>query len=368
MGRRRKSNQELPRRVYHRHGAYYYCHKDGRWERLGTDLSEAERKAKVFNDPNALYGTMAYWLDRFLLSCEARVGLSAREKGLSKRTAADYKDNIKFLKAYFGTMSPHEVKPRHVGQYLELGRQQQRAIRANREKACLSACFSWLMIHPDAGFAGPNPCTGVKRNPERPADRYVTDEEMEVSLAVMPKMVRGLLLLVYLTLQRPEDVLTWTRRNLIEREGKSVLRVHQSKMQTRTEKSVDIEVTADIQAVLKDLNVNLDGTVTGPGMTFIHGRRGHPYTYDGICSIFRRYLSRAKLKHPSTGEETRVPTWSPYGMKAKGATDMWRAGISLEQIQVLCGHDSITTTEKYVKAHWRDVVKPNTRPVSKKTA
>jgi len=354
--------------MYLRHGAYHYVHRDGSWQRLGTDLREATRKAEALNDPANLFGTMSHWLDQFILSCEKRIGRSRSEKGLSKRTVDDYRDNVELLKIAFGKMWPHEVRPHHVAQYLELGRQQQRAVRANREKACLSACFTWLMMFPQSGFVGPNPCAGVRRNPETPDDRYVSDEEMTASLAVMPKMVRCLLLLVYRTLQRPQDVLTWNRRNLVEREAKKVLRVQQLKMETRTAKTVDIEVTPEISAILQELNVSLDGTVVGPGMPFIHRADGRAYTYDGICSIFRRYLTKARVKHATTGEETPVPVWSPYAMKAKGATDMWRAGVPLEQIQLLCGHDSVTTTERYVKAHWRDVVKPNTRPVSKKSA
>ena len=45
-------------------------------------------------------------------------------------------------------------------------------------------------------------------------------------------------------------------------------------------------------------------------------------------------------------------------LKGKGATDMYLSGRQLELIQVLCGHDSVTTTEKYVKARWRGIVAP----------
>ena len=34
-------------------------------------------------------------------------------------------------------------------------------------------------------------------------------------------------------------------------------------------------------------------------------------------------------------------------------------GVPLTLVQVLCGHDSVTTTEKYVKARWRGIVAPN---------
>ncbi|WP_328814353.1 tyrosine-type recombinase/integrase [Pelistega ratti] len=48
-------------------------------------------------------------------------------------------------------------------------------------------------------------------------------------------------------------------------------------------------------------------------------------------------------------------------IKGKGATDMWLRGVPLEQIQVLCGHESIKTTEIYVKSRWIGTVMPNTK-------
>lgn len=37
--------------------------------------------------------------------------------------------------------------------------------------------------------------------------------------------------------------------------------------------------------------------------------------------------------------------------------------VPLEQIQALCGHESITTTEIYVKCRWRGTIEPNRRVV-----
>lgn len=42
---------------------------------------------------------------------------------------------------------------------------------------------------------------------------------------------------------------------------------------------------------------------------------------------------------------------------------MWLAGVPLEQVQALCGHESITTTEIYVKSRWRGTIEPNRRVV-----
>ena len=39
------------------------------------------------------------------------------------------------------------------------------------------------------------------------------------------------------------------------------------------------------------------------------------------------------------------------------------AGVPLEQVQALCGHESIMTTEIYVKLRWRGTIEPNRRVV-----
>ncbi len=38
---------------------------------------------------------------------------------------------------------------------------------------------------------------------------------------------------------------------------------------------------------------------------------------------------------------------------------MWLAGEPIERIQLLCGHASKATTEKYIKARWRETAQPN---------
>ena len=49
-------------------------------------------------------------------------------------------------------------------------------MRANREKAAPSVCFTWLMLQPDAGVVL-NPCRSVKHNPESKRGLDVTDAD-----------------------------------------------------------------------------------------------------------------------------------------------------------------------------------------------
>jgi integrase len=55
--------------------------------------------------------------------------------------------------------------------------------------------------------------------------------------------------------------------------------------------------------------------------------------------MFRRYVATALAKKEIS------ESFTLCDLKGKGATDMWHAGMPLVEIQVLCGHDSVTTTE-----------------------
>lgn len=353
MGRRRKHNPlNLPPRVYAKHGAFYFHHPGGRWEHLGTDVEAAKRRAgQIAHTQGDGYGTVAYWLDQFLAHCQARV----RAKDLAQRTLEDYTRDAVPLKAFFGPMYPIGVEAPHVADYLDTNLQLGRAVRANREKAALSAMFSWLIRTGQAGVKL-NPCAGVRRNKETKRERYVEDDEMHATLRDAPVQVWALAELVYRTLQRPEDIITWTPRHITERRDASgqLVRIIRTR-QAKTGAQVDIEVTPQIEAVLARLkvaDVKTDGKVV-TGMTIIHRRDGRPYTYDGLCAMLKRRQAAVRAAGGT------MASWGYYDMKGKGATDMWLAGVPLEQIQLLCGHDSVTTTERYVKCRWRGIVAPN---------
>src|ERR1035437_10107162 len=118
MGRPRKSNPlgldpKKHARLHPKHGAFYYVHKDGRWEHLGTDLTEAKRKAALHNDPYGMYGTTSYYLDAFVIHCEAKV----KRGEMAKRTYEDYKGDSVPLKDYFGKMTPSAIEPMHKAGY-----------------------------------------------------------------------------------------------------------------------------------------------------------------------------------------------------------------------------------------------------------
>ena len=352
MGRKRKdTSQGLPQRVYLRHGTFYYVHQTGKWENIGRDLATAKKRAEHYNDPTGTYGTMAWFLDQFIIDCEQRVAA----KDLSQRTVDDYRDALVYLKPYFGAMLPTDVGPHHVTEYLDIGLKTNRGTRANRERACLSSCISWLLRTNQGGMAGKaNPCmraSGVQRNTETERDRYVTHEEYQAVFAHATRAVRLMMELVYRTLQRPEiDVLAWTPANRITKAGAPVLRFIQSK----TQRQIDIA----LEGRLAEIVDQAVGPVPVLHQPIVHTLEGTAYTYDGISAMLKQAQARVR-KDKDLQQLKAMPSFGFRDLKGKGATDMWLAGVPIERIQLLCGHKSKATTEKYIKARWRETASPN---------
>lgn len=344
MGRHRKSNPLcLPPRVQHRHGRFFYV-RHGKWEDIGTDLKQAIETGRRRND-GSNFGTVAYWFDEWLTYLAGKVDKPKAQRGISPRTLEDYQAARPYLMAYFGDMPIEAVQPWHVGEYLDECAEAQRATRGNREKAALSSFYSWAVRQEAAGVAT-NPCFGVARNPEAKRDRYVTDAEFAAVEPLLPVQGYRWLKLIYCTLQRPSDVLSWTRRNLVE--AGTILQFTQSK----TGATLRIEVSGQLEQILKDC-IGTGKVEIGPAVPLIRTEKGEAYTTDGLSSMVRRAVVRAK-----------VLSFGPQDMKAKGATDMYLAGRPLPEIQALCGHDSVTTTEIYVKQHWHATVAPNDRQLA----
>lgn len=349
MGRKRKDDSlRLPERMYIRSGTAYYAHRDtGKWENLGKDITAARKRADHYNDPTGTYGTMRWFLDQFIVHLEQRVAAN----DLAQRTLDDYRDTLPQLKAFFGDMLPTEVRGEDVARYLEIGAANNRPVRANRERATLSSCMSW-MCRSTMGGLQINPCmrhAGVVRNAEAARERYVTNEEYLAVYWRAPPTVKLLMELTYRTLQRPEsDIIRWTASALRNKAAERVLHFRQGK----TGRLVDILVAGRLEEVL-DQAV---GEVPQLRQPIVHRRDGDDYTYKGISSMLRRVIVKVRKEVPALAD---MDSFGFRDLKGKGATDMWLAGVEISRIQLLCGHAKASTTEIYIKARWRETAKPN---------
>ncbi|KAF3997788.1 hypothetical protein [Glaciimonas immobilis] len=135
--------------------------------------------------------------------------------------------------------------------------------------------------------------------------RYVEHGEFQAARKLAVRQIRSLMDLIYRTLQRPKDIICWTPANIIwkrapDGSNRRIIRNDQNK----TRAIVDITITPDINAILKDLRV--EGTATGPGMTIIHRMDGFPYTYDDLCSMLRRSIGKTRITNIASYEKNRL--------------------------------------------------------------
>lgn len=365
MGRKRKNpDSDLQPRVYSKHGAFYYVHRDGKWERLGTDKAEANQRARLFNDPDGQFGTLVYWLDIFLAHCRLRVAAGT----LAQRTLEDYEqaitgtkgkqgreDKPSALRVFFAPpMTPLDLEPEMVKDFLTTNAELGRPVPANREKAALSSCMSWLIVSGKVPGLKVNPClraSGVRRNPESRRDRYVTHDEYNEVFALAHNSVRLMMELTYRTLQRPEsDIINWTTQVLLTEGDQRKLSFRQSK----TGKQMKIGISPALDMLIR---ASL-GDVPKLRQPLIRTGTGTVYTYDGLSAMLKRTIIKANLARSAKGLEP-MPTYGFRDLKGKGATDMWRDGISIELIQHLCGHSDKATTEIYVKQRWHETAVAN---------
>lgn len=354
VGRKRKDGNPLglERRVEFHHGQFRYLHPDGRKEPLGKDIGQANARARVYNDPEGRFGTLGYYFDLF--NADAKAGRLRRKR--AARTIEDNEREAEWLKTAFNHTDPLEVQrnPSLLATYLE---NRDAPVRGNREMAYCSAVFTWMIETGKVPGLTTNPVKVISRNPEKPKERYVEDAEFSAVYSIAQRSVCMAMDVTYASLQRPADVLklgpTDIRLKTIKGASQRVLSVDQNKgRRVDRRRIVDIKITPELERALAMLS---GGAVRMLSPYLVHDLKGKAYTIDGIGAMLRRYCHKAKVK--------------PFGLmdiRAKGATDMYLAGIPLEVIQILMGHKSVTTTEIYIKRIMQTVViaTPNDRQIS----
>lgn len=326
---RRKADYDLPPRVYQKHGSYFYVASIGtkrKWINLGKDLGLAKRKWAELSGETPT-GGMCALMDRYM------------EEVAPLKAPRTYKDNIsecENLRKVFGQMEPRDIKPMHVAKYLDI-RGKDAPVRANREKALLSHIFTMGMRW---GIVDANPCRGVHRNKESNRDRYISDDEFNRVRQVANPTVRCFMDIAYLTAQRIGDLID-IRRSDITSEGIYF-------EQNKTGKKLMVMMTPELQQVITRagrLNIKIKS------MFLFAGRTGQKYTYDGVSSMFKRAVKKAK-----------VDDFHFHDIRAKAITDATNDGRNAQR---LAGHTTEAMTSKYIKRRQVESVEPLSNIVGK---
>ena len=187
-------------------------------------------------------------------------------------------------------------------------------------------------------------CRDVDRPGKAVRERLITDDEYSTVYVRAGDAAKLAMTLALRTLALSSDVLRLGPRNVARLpDGRRVLRYAHGKINVK----VEVQIVGELATVI-DKCLAADVVYT----TFVHRRDGKAFTVDGIGAMFRRYCVGSKERPP----ENPVADFGLRDLRAKGATDEYRAGRSVRELQHLLGDKSIRTTEIYIKQFFAETV------------
>jgi integrase len=241
------------------------------------------------------------------------------------RTQKDNLIQLRFLNQFFDNPPAPlvQIKPVHIRQYLDW-RGKSSKTQANREKALFS--HIWNMALSWGYTEKPNPCIGVHGFSERARSIYVADTDFAAAYERASEPVRDFMDLLYLTGQRPSDVLRMRRSDIKD----GVLYIRQGK--------TDVPLRMVVEGELK---VVIDRIVGRKVMSLrlVASETGQPLTLSGL---------RARFKKEN-------PTFQLRDLRAKAGTDKAESAGDIRQAQKQLGHSTVTMTETYVRSRGEKV-------------
>lgn len=312
MGRRRIHNKHLPRRLYLRHGTYWFAHVDGHFERLGREYGEAIHRYAELCGPRAIkIATLGDAFDRY-----------EREviPNKSPKSQKNNRQQLKPLRKVFGHMRPEDLRPPHGYAYLDARRA--KPVAANLEIVLLKHVCSHLVRW---GVLERNPLAEVRKLHVTKRERDVLDWEFAAVYARATPRMQCAMDIARLTGLREGDILA-LRRDSVTPDGMLV-------RTGKTGKRLLFTLTPILTATIERLKA-IHGPVAS--ITLFTGRRGQTLTPAGFQSEWKRLMASALhagiLQQPFHFHDLRALAAAESGEPTK-----------------LLGHDSPATTKTYLR-------------------
>lgn len=267
VGGKRKTNKHLPRRVYEKHGAFWFVDPQNKWHRLATTY------------PDALIA-LATLMNRGLPAVTVEL-LIARFKAeeLPSKAKATQKSRLQELKPIekaFGHMVPDDIEPSDVWNYY---RARGEIEQAKHECRALSAVLSFGRRI--GACKKPNPCFGLRLAGSGPRDRYVTNEEFLIVRDLAPEMLGYAMDTALLAGCRKNDIICMERKHI-------------------TAEGILYEPTKDGKYSLIEWNDELKLTIDGALRLSPRVRQfvfctqdGKKFTPDGFNTAWQRLMAKA---------------------------------------------------------------------------
>ncbi len=314
MGRKRKHDKHLPRRMYQRRGSYFLVEANGKWINLGRDFAQAMAKygELVGASRRCLY--LGDIIERY------RIDVLPHK---NSKTQKDQGRQLDRLASVFGELRPEDITPQYIYRYLDS--RMKTPVAARHEVSLLGHVFSKAIRW---GAANSNPVQLVAKPKSNPRDRYVTDDDYFTVYNLASDRIKIAMDLALLTGLRRGDLLSLTREHLTE-DGILI-------KTGKTGKALLIEYTPDLLAVLERAKC-LRPQV--PGKYIIRTKSGKAYSPSGYATNWKRVMQKAV--------EAGIESFTFHDLRAKSASDT----IDIQQASARLGHSSTSITKRvYMRA------------------
>lgn len=316
MGRRRRQDKHLPRRMYLVCGTYWFVPKGARKVNLGRDFAAALAKYGALVGGSWAGRTMGDVIDRY------RTEVLPLKR--SSTTRADQGRALDRLKFVFGDMLPDNITARHCYAYQD-GRRGEDGrpvpTAARHEVQLLGHVFAKAIRW---GKASGNPARGLDLGPRAAKRSQVTLAQVEAVKALASERMRVAIDLAVSLGQRRGDLLALKWEHVTP-EGVFV-------QQSKTGARVLIARSADLDAILeraKALKPDI------PREYVLRKGNGRPYNEDGFSAIWQRL----QKKYAAAGGR-RFTFHDLRSVSADGAA-------TPEEARDRLGHASVETTKRH---------------------
>lgn len=259
LGRKRKKDNWMPPRVYKGRSAFEFHPRSANVRTIRLCSLDCSKDG-IFASLAELY----FNADKYL--------------NLSPRTQKDYANYSKKILPVFGQTHVDNIKPEHVRNYMDL-RAKFSKTQANREKAFMSAVFTWGY---QRGKCKTNPCRGVTAFTEKPRERYITDQEYNTTYELASTPIKIAMEISYLCAARKADVLKLNRSHLRD-DG---IYIRQGKTGKKQIKLFTPRLQEAIALANKLTTDDSGDTLTS--FFFVHQPDGTNYTISGFDSLWQK--------------------------------------------------------------------------------
>jgi integrase len=366
MPRKRKSDNGLPRRVYLKHGAYFFVPTEPM-----RDPQSGKVKAWIFlsRESDGL-PAMYTALGKLLHGHQSEVGsmphacaeYKAHKLGkYEDETKADYGRYLDVIAGVFEDFHVTQVTTKDCADFLR-AKYKGKDNTARKVAALLGKLFRYIIS--ELGLRQDNPMDQIdlgdyekKRRTTLPTHKQIQaireagmtseprkDTKATYATASGP-MFACIIDMSYLLWARAIDIRTLKEAQIIKTDGVDThIRIKPSKTEKTSGKMVDITITPQIAGVIAQARaIKKKYEVISPYL--FPTQKGGAYTKSGLSSMWRRAKARAGINDDIIFKDIR----------ALGATDAAKRGEDRKNIQTRLAHTSGKTTDIYIKEAIADV-------------